>query len=135
MVQIALDLADGHSKRSAARRASISPDTFYSWRRNDRAFADMLDRAIALFEDRLVETIWRAAVEGTTTLYYGPNGAVALERRVLHWEAAAWLLDRHPDRLTEQAEDPQARAYSRPYHSCTARNALNISGAMRLGSW
>jgi hypothetical protein len=108
--QIEYALATGQTKRAAAATAGIGHSAFYEWLRVDPEFAERVEQAIRLCERAYVERIRLAAVEGKTTRWYGAGGELVLERREFDWQAAAWLLEHHPEHRWESPHVSRMRA-------------------------
>lgn len=70
-------LKDANTRRAAAAAAGISEATLARWIADDEGFADSIKKAEADAEQTLVKHIRKEAAGGT-------------------WQAAAWLLERHP---------------------------------------
>lgn len=75
--EICQALAAGNTVRASCAYAGVSHMTFYRLQERDSDFREQLKKAEASSEVRLVTLIASAAQNGT-------------------WQAAAWLLERHP---------------------------------------
>jgi hypothetical protein len=75
-------LRAANTRKASAEAAGISEATLWRWLQADEGFANEVKEAEAAWQVEAVKDIRKAASDGT-------------------WQAAAWILERHP--LTKQA--------------------------------